>query len=54
MCPPKQRRPSMRAFLTNLGAPQPWPAKLKALLHNNWLKFRRLEDCCGHPGEPGC
>ncbi len=48
------RRPSFRALVTNLRAPLPWPTKVKLLFRNNWLKIRNLQNCCGHPGEPGC
>jgi hypothetical protein len=54
MCDPVRPRPSARAFLTNLSGPGPWPAKLRLLLRNNWLKLSRMAGCCGHPGEPGC
>lgn len=47
-------RPSPRAFLTNLQGPEPWAVKLRLLLRNNWLKLIRRQNCCGHPGEPGC
>lgn len=47
-------RPSPRAFFTNLAGPEPWARKLRLLLRNNWLKLQTLQNCCGHPGEPGC
>jgi hypothetical protein len=54
MCPPQRPRPSARAFFTNLSGPQPWLEKVSLLLKNNWLKIKNFQDCCGHPGEPGC
>ncbi len=47
-------RPNFRAFLTNLQAPLPWSTKMKLLFRHNWLKLRNRQNCCGHPGEPGC
>jgi hypothetical protein len=32
----------------------PFSGKLKKLLGNNWIKVRKRQTCCGHPGEPGC
>jgi hypothetical protein len=23
-------------------------------LANNWTKIRTRQNCCGHPGQPGC
>jgi hypothetical protein len=54
MCADKKIRPSPRAFLTNLRGPEPWTRKLQLVLRNNWLKLKHFQDCCGHPGEPGC
>ncbi|HEC98922.1 MAG TPA: hypothetical protein ENN18_00855 [Proteobacteria bacterium] len=50
----KRKRPSPRAFLTNLHVDLPWPEKVRLLIRNNWIKIRNLQNCCGHPGEPGC
>jgi len=49
-----EARPSLRAVLTNLQAPMPLGRKLRLIVRNNWLKLRALQNCCGHPGEPGC
>jgi len=54
MCREKKSRPSPRAFFDNLRGPQPWSRKILMLLRNNWKKLTSLQDCCGHPGEPGC
>jgi hypothetical protein len=32
----------------------PWPRKLALLARNASLRVLRLQDCCGHPGQPGC
>jgi hypothetical protein len=47
-------RPSPRAFFTNLQGPAPWYGKLRLLMRNNWIKLKNFQNCCGHPGEPGC
>lgn len=54
MCEEEKTRPSPRAFFTNLAGPEPLTRKLRLLLRNNWLKLKYLQNCCGHPGEPGC
>lgn len=50
----EKRRPSIRDFFTNLSGPLPVSEKIRLLLRNNALKIRNRQDCCGHPGEPGC
>jgi hypothetical protein len=32
----------------------PLSKKLWLLLRNNWIKISKFQNCCGHPGEPGC
>lgn len=32
----------------------PLREKLRLAAQNNWRKARRLDRCCGNPGEPGC
>jgi hypothetical protein len=54
MCQERKTRPSPRAFMRNLQGPQPLNQKILMLLRNNWKKMTTLQDCCGHPGEPGC
>ncbi|OGP62977.1 MAG: hypothetical protein A2170_01020, partial [Deltaproteobacteria bacterium RBG_13_53_10] len=49
-----KRKPSLRSFFANLRADMPWRNKIHLLFRNNWIKMRNLQDCCGHPGEPGC
>ena len=47
-------RPSPRDFLTNLDQPMPLREKLGKLARNLWRRVLLRQDCCGHPGEPGC
>ena len=54
MCQEERTRPSPRAFFANLQGPGPWREKIRLLLRNNWKKLTGFQDCCGHPGEPGC
>jgi hypothetical protein len=54
MCKEESTRPSLRTSLTNLKGPQPWTQKIRLLLRNNRIKLTTLQNCCGHPGEPGC
>jgi hypothetical protein len=49
-----ESKPTLRSFFTNLHVDIPWPKKIKLLLKNNWIKIRSFNNCCGHPGEPGC
>jgi hypothetical protein len=48
------KRPSIRDFLTNLSGPMPLGRKISLLIRNNATKIKKRQDCCGHPGEPGC
>ncbi|MEW5801259.1 MAG: hypothetical protein AB1847_04045 [bacterium] len=50
----REKRPSPRAFFTNLQVDMPWKEKAKLLVRNNLIKITRGQSCCGHPGEPGC
>ncbi len=47
-------RPGLRAAFTNLQVAMPLGRKLRLLVRNNWIKLRTRQNCCGHPGEPGC
>ena len=49
-----KRKPSLRSVFVNLRGDTPWRQRLRLLFRNNWIKFRNVQDCCGHPGEPGC
>ena len=46
--------PSPSAFMNNLKAPMPIGRKLELIARNTWIKVRLHQQCCGHPGEPGC
>ena len=46
--------PTAKAFFTNMSVPMPLGRKLKLVFRNNFIKIWRRQDCCGHPGEPGC
>jgi len=50
----KKRRPSIRDFFTNLSGPMSLRSKISLLIRNNAIKIKNQQDCCGHPGEPGC
>ena len=47
-------RPSIRAAFTNLHQPMPLPEKTWKLTRNLWRRIVLRQNCCGHPGEPGC
>ena len=53
MCSEK-KRPSVKDTIDNLGKPMPLAKKLAFLVKNSTVKLMRLQNCCGHPGEPGC
>ena len=48
------RRPSGGAFMDNLRKPMPLGAKLRLVAKNTGRKIKLRQDCCDHPGEPGC
>jgi hypothetical protein len=50
----RKKRPDIRDFFSNLSGPMPLKEKISLLLRNNAIKIRKQQDCCGHPGEPGC
>jgi hypothetical protein len=47
-------RPSPRKWAANLARPMPLDTKLRYIARNLWIRASRLQDCCGHPGQPGC
>lgn len=47
-------RPSIRDFVTNMDQPMPLGEKLTKLARNLWRRVALRQNCCGHPGEPGC
>ena len=46
--------PNLRAVFANMRSPMPLGRKLQRVVANNWTKVRTRQNCCGHPGEPGC
>jgi len=50
----KKSGPNARSFFTNLQVDMPWPKKVRLLVRNHWIKIKNFQNCCGHPGEPGC
>ena len=46
--------PTARAFFTNMSVPMPVHKNLRPLIRNQSIKVWRRQNCCGHPGEPGC
>jgi hypothetical protein len=46
--------PSLKAFFNNWSAPMPLYRKMYLAVKNSFIKLVKLQDCCGHPGEPGC
>ena len=46
--------PGEPEWITNLRQPMPLGRKLWLLFRNNFIKVRKLQDCCGNYGEPGC
>jgi hypothetical protein len=48
------KRPSIGDFLTNLDQPMPFLEKKGKLIRNLWRRIALRQNCCGHPGEPGC
>jgi hypothetical protein len=48
------KRPGIRDFFTNFSSPRPLSGKITLLIRNNAIKIKNEQDCCGHPGEPGC
>jgi hypothetical protein len=53
MCAEK-KKPSVKEAVSNLAKPMPLAKKLSLLVKNSTVKLVRLQNCCGHPGEPGC
>lgn len=47
-------RPSVGDFLTNLDQPMPKGEKFGKLVQNLCRRVVLRQNCCGHPGEPGC
>jgi hypothetical protein len=50
----RKDRPNAESVVANLKVRMPLGKKLKLLLKNNFIKIIKLQNCCNHPGEPGC
>jgi hypothetical protein len=50
----KRTRPGIRDFFSNLSGTAPLREKISLFIRNNAIKIKNRQDCCGHPGEPGC
>jgi hypothetical protein len=50
----EKKRANLRSFIYNLSGDRPWFEKAKFFFRNNWIKIKNVQNCCGHPGEPGC
>ncbi|MBN2232067.1 MAG: hypothetical protein JW781_04490 [Deltaproteobacteria bacterium] len=48
------KRPSIGDFLTNLDQSMPIREKIGKLVQNLWRRVVLRQNCCGHPGAPGC
>jgi hypothetical protein len=46
--------PSVKAFFNNWSIDLPFHRKLYLAVKNTGIKITKRQDCCGHPGEPGC
>ena len=52
MCSSEQSSPS--AAWRNLRKPMPIGEKMRLVARNTAIKIKTKQQCCGHPGEPGC
>jgi hypothetical protein len=46
--------PNIKSWFNNMSVPMPVHKKLWLILRNFSIKIRHRQNCCGHPGEPGC
>jgi len=46
--------PSPQASWRNLKQPMPLGRKIRLVVRNTSIKIKTHQQCCGHPGEPGC
>lgn len=47
--------PSLRAVFSNWkNSDAPFWDKVKMALKNNYIKFKKRQNCCGNPGQVGC
>ena len=46
---------SLQALLSNWSTyDAPFATKLRMAASNTFIKLRKRQSCCGHPGQPGC
>lgn len=50
--PPSHGSPE--ASWRNLKTPMPLGRKIRLVVRNTSIKIKTHQQCCGHPGEPGC
>jgi hypothetical protein len=50
----KNGHPSLKAVLDNIKKPMPLGRKIRLFIRNSASKIISFQNCCGHPGEPGC
>ena len=46
--------PNPRSLMSNLRQPMPLGRKVRFVVRNMKIKVQTRQNCCGHPGEPGC
>jgi len=46
--------PDPKTAWRNLMVPMPLSRKIRLAVRNTAIKIKTHEQCCGHPGEPGC
>jgi hypothetical protein len=50
-----RQRPSLSSVFTNWREyDASFATKLRMALSNSWTKLRRMDNCCGNEGQPGC
>ena len=54
MCGNEDKPPSPGTAWRNLAQPMPLAEKLRMLRRNVGIRITMKQQCCGHPGEPGC
>jgi hypothetical protein len=52
MCTDK--RPNAKAVIENMKSQMSLNRKIWLIIKNSAIKIGKLQNCCGHPGEPGC
>jgi hypothetical protein len=48
------QKPNIKAVLSNLKKPMSVWKKIELVVKNSAAKILKLQNCCGHQGEPGC